>query len=608
MESANNISRTTFFSSIRTRIIAGVGAILLLSLIIIVISYLTIETVENGMEDMLENEGVIRDLSVEVENNYLVARQSEADFLNNWQVTSVDAAKSLYVSENTKQLAAARNQLEQLIALANRVDIESQATIIENAESLLPLLNQYEDAFLTTVDQIDQRSRVGGLESALENKIEQLSSNIQPLNNDTLSQILVDLQLNLQKYVRTTQQQYIDNNRLLLNRFRTELTTSGLGETTTSPLQVALTAYNDQFNQLVTLDQNIAINTTIFREITADIEGSVAIISFEGSKEFDAAHDVLFARLRQTILLLRVLTIGTPLLGILVMGLLIRRVMLPLTKLTSAAEAIGKGEFNHKIEVKNKDEFLFLGATFNRMAEQLNRLIGGLEDRVAERTRALETSAQISQKLTTILDENQLVAAVVDEIQRAFDYYHVQIYDFDVRANRLNIVGGTGNAGNSLVATGHYLPQGKGVVGKAAETRQPVLVPDVYADQDWISNPLLPETKAEIAVPIVAGEQLLGVLDVQSETPFGLSEEDVNLLVTIAGQVSVALNNARSYTNIQQKAQFEERVSSIGQKIQAATSVNAVLQIAARELGEALQAKSTLVQLSNPVLPTDNSS
>jgi GAF domain-containing protein len=151
-----------------------------------------------------------------------------------------------------------------------------------------------------------------------------------------------------------------------------------------------------------------------------------------------------------------------------------------------------------------------------------------------------------------------------------------------------------------MIAAGRFIKLGKGVVGTAAKTKQPVLVQDVSTNPDWIYNPLLPETEAELAVPVILGEQVLGVLDVQSNIPNGLDKQDTDLLLAIAGQVSIALNNARSYANLRQKAHFEERISSIGQKIQASPTIESVLQIATRELGVALNAKSTTIQLENP--------
>jgi GAF domain-containing protein len=100
-----------------------------------------------------------------------------------------------------------------------------------------------------------------------------------------------------------------------------------------------------------------------------------------------------------------------------------------------------------------------------------------------------------------------------------------------------------------------------------------------------------------MAVPLVIGDQVLGVLDVQSDHINAFTEEDANIQTTLASQVSTALQNARSFARAQSQAEREAMLNTIGQKIQSATSVEAVLQIAARELGRALSAPLTVAQL-----------
>jgi GAF domain-containing protein len=151
-----------------------------------------------------------------------------------------------------------------------------------------------------------------------------------------------------------------------------------------------------------------------------------------------------------------------------------------------------------------------------------------------------------------------------------------------------------------MLAKGHRLSKGKGLVGRAAEANAPVLVPDVSLNPDWLPNPLLPETKSEVAVPIAIGDQVLGVLDVQHNIPDGLRQDDVILLQAIANQVAVALQNARSYSEIHQQAEREALITSISQKIQSTTSLEAALQITVRELGHALDSKDIRVIIESP--------
>lgn len=169
-----------------------------------------------------------------------------------------------------------------------------------------------------------------------------------------------------------------------------------------------------------------------------------------------------------------------------------------------------------------------------------------LEARVAERTQALATSAEVSRRLSTILDRKELVKEVVEQLKSSFNYYHAHIYLLNENTKELVMAGGTGEAGETLLQRGHKLTYGKGLVGRAAESKQPVIVPDTSVDPAWLPNPLLPETRAEIAVPIKIGEQLLGVLDVQNNTVNSLTEQDAELIGSIAAQFGIALLNIQS--------------------------------------------------------------
>jgi len=180
-----------------------------------------------------------------------------------------------------------------------------------------------------------------------------------------------------------------------------------------------------------------------------------------------------------------------------------------------------------------------------RLFEQTQTALSEVQRRASE----LETVAELSATTSSVLDPDQLLQSVVDLAKERFGLYHAHIYTYDESWNTLLLTAGAGEIGRKLVAEEHAIPLTieQSIVVRAARERKPVIVNDVNSEPSFLPNPLLPETYAEMAVPMTAGDKLLGVFDVQSNNPAGFSDRDANIYVTLAAQVAVALQNARLY-------------------------------------------------------------
>jgi len=220
-----------------------------------------------------------------------------------------------------------------------------------------------------------------------------------------------------------------------------------------------------------------------------------------------------------------------------------------------------------------------------------------LERQVAERNQALQNTFQVSEKLAGLQDPDMLVVTVTEDIKRTFGYYHVHVYLLEEASQDLVLMGGSGEVGRALMDRRPRVPAGRGLVGRAAQSRQPALVPDTAGDPAWLPNPLLPETRSEMALPIIVGEQLLGVLDIQQNTVGGLGQQDVELMLWVAKQLGGALQNARQYVAAQRMAGREARAGQILRRLQSATTVDDLLQVTVRELGTVLTADRAQIAL-----------
>ena len=169
----------------------------------------------------------------------------------------------------------------------------------------------------------------------------------------------------------------------------------------------------------------------------------------------------------------------------------------------------------------------------------------------------LNTAADVAAQVNSILDPQALLEEVVPLIKERFDLYHVHVYTFDDQARELVMRVGTGEAGRKMLEQGHViaLDDDQGIVARAARQRQVIVVNDVTQEPAFSLNPLLPDTRAEIAVPLIAADQLLGVFDVQADETGRFGEADLDVFTTLAAQISTAFQNARYFEAVQETAE-----------------------------------------------------
>ncbi|HID52389.1 MAG TPA: GAF domain-containing protein, partial [Anaerolineae bacterium] len=291
-----------------------------------------------------------------------------------------------------------------------------------------------------------------------------------------------------------------------------------------------------------------------------------------------------------------------------------QRITGPINRLTETAVHIAEGDLNSRAPVETQDEIGTLAAAFNSMTAQLRDFIGSLEERVADRTQALSTSAEVSRRLSTIVEVDRLVSEVVNQMRDAFGYYYAQIYLFDAFRKTLVMAGGTGEAGQAMLASGHTLQPGQGLVGRAVANNKVVLIDDVAQEAAWLPNELLPDTRSEIAVPIAIGGKVLGVLDIQHNIIAGFNEESAELLQAIANQVAIAIQNARTFEQLQQQEEalidaLEESgeqarrlalLSEMGALFNAAKDLDEVYKIAGPRILDIVYGEWAVLSLLDP--------
>jgi len=239
--------------------------------------------------------------------------------------------------------------------------------------------------------------------------------------------------------------------------------------------------------------------------------------------------------------------------AILVALIATRRITRPIARLAETAERIAAGDVNLIAEVEQEDEIGALAKAFNAMTSQLRTLIGSLEQRVTERTDELErrsmqlqVAAEVARDAARVRDLDELLNHSVNLIHDRFSLYHAGIFLIDEHGEYAVLRASTGEAGREMLNRGHRLKVGEtGIVGHVTGEGKPRVVSDVGEDTIHFKNPLLPETRAEAALPLKIGERIIGALDVQSTQHDTFDEQTVGVLQIMSDQLAVAIENVR---------------------------------------------------------------
>ncbi len=203
-----------------------------------------------------------------------------------------------------------------------------------------------------------------------------------------------------------------------------------------------------------------------------------------------------------------------------------------------------------------------------------------------------ETNAlyRINQGLAASLDPDALMKETVELLQESFGYYYVQIFVVEPGSGNFIMRAGSGEVGKHLLNQGHKLAPGEGVVGGVIATGQAFFTNNVDDAVFFVRNPLLPETKSELAAPLKIGEAILGALDVQQKPPKPLTKRDMQLVTAVAEQLAVALQKADLYESLQVALQQEKAIRNQMMQNERLTVMGRLLATVAHELNNPLQA------------------
>ena len=220
-------------------------------------------------------------------------------------------------------------------------------------------------------------------------------------------------------------------------------------------------------------------------------------------------------------------------------------------------------------ELMNRLNFALKTSRTNEQAQiksnqELRQFQSSLEQRVADRTRDLRIASDVSRQITQELKLEILLPQLVEKTKEGYELYYVSVFLYNPKTEELLLEVGTGKEGTQMKAEAKpfHISARPSLVAHAARERQYLVLNDVSQSPDHFFNRHLPETRSEAVFPMVVGDDLVGVLDLQAENAERFQESDEQILSTLAEQIAIAVRNAELY-GIQTRVADELRRSDL---------------------------------------------
>jgi GAF domain-containing protein len=242
------------------------------------------------------------------------------------------------------------------------------------------------------------------------------------------------------------------------------------------------------------------------------------------------------------------------------------------------------------------DDLTFIEAITTQAALALEN--ARLYTELTRRATYLQTANEIARDASTTLDLDLLLRRIVELIRDRFGYSHAAVYLMDEQDQHAEAYAASGQSGPELLSRREsYSADTPSVVGHALATGTLYAANNLANDPYYHADPLLTETHSELAIPLIAAGRIIGVLDIHSSKSNAFGEDEIAILQTLSGQVAVAVQNARLFSQVSQRAERERKVVEITSRIRSTNDISSILQTAVSELRRAMGVSSGTIMV-----------
>ncbi|NQU30843.1 MAG: GAF domain-containing protein [Anaerolineae bacterium] len=261
------------------------------------------------------------------------------------------------------------------------------------------------------------------------------------------------------------------------------------------------------------------------------------------------------------------------------------RIVRPIQDLSETARKFSEGDWLARFFVKRKDEIGELAYSFNQMADDLSTLYQSLQSQVEERTEYIRTASEVAQSIASTFNLDELFGKTTRLIVERFGYYHAGIFMVERSGTTAILKSAFGPSAQQMLERGHRLDVGSAsIVGWVTKNNQPRAASDVGDDPVHFRNDLLPETRAEVGIPIAIGETVLGVLDVQSTHSEAFDDATIEVLVTLSNQIATAIQNVDLFKSSDVNVYELDRLYRASREIARENTIEGTLNLTGRIL------------------------
>lgn len=261
------------------------------------------------------------------------------------------------------------------------------------------------------------------------------------------------------------------------------------------------------------------------------------------------------------------------------------RIVKPLQALSDTTRKFTEGDWQVRSAITRKDEIGALAYSFNEMADELSSLYRSLKHQVDERTEYINTASEVAQSIATTFNLDELLDKTTRLIVEHFDYYHAGIFMIGRTGKTASLKAAYGPSASEMLEREHYLEVGsESIVGWVSANNKPRAASDVGDDPVHFKNDLLPNTRAEVGIPIATGNTVLGVLDVQSTHSESFDTAKIAALATLANQIATAIQNVSLFESSDVNLHELDRLYRASRDIAQEKTAEGVLDITGRIL------------------------